>query len=325
MDVKPLLIVGFGPRGRRWREVIERSRRASVAGISDIDGRALDDAGSAGIPAFDSLEDAIREVRPAGAIIATPPHLHSAHAAALAKEGVPVLVEKPLSTNLEEAVVIAEAARPERPVLAGQNFRYLRREVAVRRCIAEIGTVRSVDIRSARTADSAPTHIGALRHGPIWDFCSHHFDAVLDRFQLEAIAVSAEDRSAGRPTLYSLNVELAGGVTVNYQHAEGARAYSYAERITGETGAILVEHQKVQIERSGGRTSTVGWGHLLPDRFSRSPDRAVLGQFLVAIDGTPVPLDAKTNLPAIALMEGIDRALDTGGRAEVKRVGMIAS
>jgi len=77
-----------------------------------------------GVIAFDNLESAISEV-PTFAIIANPTSLHAETALALAKAGIPFLLEKPVSDREKGLDLLLETVQQKKlPVLVGFQLRY---------------------------------------------------------------------------------------------------------------------------------------------------------------------------------------------------------
>jgi predicted dehydrogenase len=78
-----------------------------------------------GVPSvFDRWERMLEEARPDVVVIATPPHLHRAIAAAALAGGAHVLCEKPLGMNVEEGLAMVDAARrAERVAMTSFNWR----------------------------------------------------------------------------------------------------------------------------------------------------------------------------------------------------------
>lgn len=64
-----------------------------------------------GIPTFETMEDFFKWHSADLAIISTPPFLHCEQSLTAIKNGANVLVEKPLTTNVEEATIMAEYER----------------------------------------------------------------------------------------------------------------------------------------------------------------------------------------------------------------------
>jgi predicted dehydrogenase len=83
-----------------------------LVGIADIDPvKRADIKARFGVDAYPDHKTMIREARPDGVTVVTPDHLHYALVSDCLDAGLPVLVEKPLSTSLEEAKSMAEKAR----------------------------------------------------------------------------------------------------------------------------------------------------------------------------------------------------------------------
>lgn len=84
----------------------------------------------------DDYRELIRNVD--GAIIAVPNYLHARIAAEFLEAGVPVLVEKPLATSLEEARMLVDLARSNGvPLQAGYMYRFSKAARMVKRALTE--------------------------------------------------------------------------------------------------------------------------------------------------------------------------------------------
>ncbi len=78
-----------------------------------------------GVPVHADLESMLREQRPDGVILATPNSLHVSGAIVCLRAGVPVLVEKPVATSLDEALELVRAQRATGvPALVGHHRRH---------------------------------------------------------------------------------------------------------------------------------------------------------------------------------------------------------
>lgn len=112
------------PDGRTFRLVLAGCGRISgnhVSAIDRVDGldlvaacdpvldRATALAGSRGIPAFRTLDEALSTVEADAAVICTPSGLHPAHGIVAARHGVHVISEKPMATRLEDADALVKA------------------------------------------------------------------------------------------------------------------------------------------------------------------------------------------------------------------------
>ena len=297
-----VLLVGYGQRGRQWHDACRRRRDVVVAGAIDTDPLARDAAERSGLTTWSSIEEGFRIGGAEAAIVASPPWEHSGHTLACLHLGIPVLVEKPFSLSLEDAVRVAwESARLGIPVAVGQNFRFRRRERGVRKALAAgVGRPLSATIVSTRPESAAMPHLASIKHGALWDICIHHLDALRVRFGAapEEVAMTVtrlgESPEGGR-TAYRILLDWRDGPTVVYQHSEGAPGFYHSEWIECERRAILVQNQRVSLlfPRHRPRPVVVALGP--------SPEQMILDDFLGALQTgrTPV-LGVEDNLLTIA-------------------------
>jgi predicted dehydrogenase len=97
---KRILVIGVGSIGERHVRCFLATGRATVSIVDSNERLRADVAGRYGdLAAYDSIPAALRATHDA-AVICTPAHVHIPMATELAKAGVSLLIEKPLSTNL---------------------------------------------------------------------------------------------------------------------------------------------------------------------------------------------------------------------------------
>ena len=126
----PLLLLGAGRMGRAWLQALAsrspEAEGAEIAAVCDPDPAA----GSAALAlekgdVLADLDRALERVDPAGAILATPPHTHPALALRLLEAGIPVLCEKPLAPDLEQAREMLQSARDKGlPLHLASKYRF---------------------------------------------------------------------------------------------------------------------------------------------------------------------------------------------------------
>lgn len=313
------LVVGFGPRGRRWHQEISSHAGVSVAAVVDPNTEARNLAKEAGVSVYATIDAALGAGYGA-ALVATPPDWHATDAHDCLKAGLPVLVEKPLALSSEDATgLVREAEERGLPLLVGQNFRYLPRERATIRLLREarIGDPEVDVIVSARPEASIPRHLTDLTHGTLWDFVSHHVDVLTIRYGRapRTIACGFDEMGSTIAPLrrtYRLRLTFDPGPIVYYQHSEAAPHYRYHESIEGPEGAIEVDDQRVYVRLTGGRRR----------RISKNPqggeERVILDEFIRSIDGAPSGLEARGNLSTITTIEAALRSLSSGEEVRVE-------
>jgi predicted dehydrogenase len=120
-----IAVAGAGLIGRRHTELIQESNSCELSAIVDPSPAAADFAQGAGVPIYPSLPDLFAAQRPDGVIVATPNQLHVENGLECIRNGVPVLVEKPIADSVAEAGRLAEAAEAAVvPLLVGHHRRH---------------------------------------------------------------------------------------------------------------------------------------------------------------------------------------------------------
>jgi predicted dehydrogenase len=124
-----LLLIGLGTRGRMWTRVIDQSADAFIAAA--VDPQEQTRAEFAATHPTVAMFATHREALSAGiefraAVLVTPPDGHLEQCRDMFGAGLPVLAEKPLTVEMDEAVEIIRLADIHKLALTvGLNFRYL--------------------------------------------------------------------------------------------------------------------------------------------------------------------------------------------------------
>jgi len=124
--IQRALLVGSGSIGRRHLGVLRAALpRVLVTLLRRPNAPELDRAIHAEVDRVVSDIEAALEPRPDLAVIASPAPTHIGFARRLAEAGIPMLIEKPLSTDLDGVSELEAAARAKQlPVLVGYTLRY---------------------------------------------------------------------------------------------------------------------------------------------------------------------------------------------------------
>lgn len=130
-----IALMGAGLIGREHADLLTAHKKAEIVAICDPSPAAAELASRLNVPHFSDYEGMLEVVRPDGAIVALPNHLHAPAALVCIERGVPCMIEKPVAESLASARLIVEASEKAGvPVLVGHQRRY------------------SPDIRSAKRA-----------------------------------------------------------------------------------------------------------------------------------------------------------------------------
>ena len=112
-----ILVVGVGAMG--WNHARVCSEIGVLSGVCDMDIESANIvAEKFEVPCFSRIGEAISVLDPDGVIIATPTSSHHKIGMEVIESGVNVLVEKPISDGVENAIQLVEYAKKRDVVLA---------------------------------------------------------------------------------------------------------------------------------------------------------------------------------------------------------------
>ncbi|MFF4835096.1 Gfo/Idh/MocA family protein [Streptomyces sp. NPDC001315] len=142
-------IAGAGFMGGHWARILADDPRVTIAGWADTDEpRARAQARANGlrdIVTGASLPDVLDRVRPDMLVNCTVPEAHMATTLAALERGLPVLSEKPMAADLDQARrLVAAADDAGQLLMVSQNRRYLPGLTALRDAAAHLGELSLV-------------------------------------------------------------------------------------------------------------------------------------------------------------------------------------
>lgn len=289
------ILVGYGLRGRVWAEFLQAHRGFELVGISDVSAAAL----PSGVGPFSStsLDEVISRTQPRAALIVSSLDSHAPSAIGCLDAGIPVLIEKPLAASVAEGREIVAASRHAGvPAMVVQNFRFLPRERALRRVLADEG-FRFAQVFSARSGGLQSPHLVAVPHSTLWDICLHHLDVFVDRVGDIPAAVRAEF-DPRHAQAYRVALDWDTGTSIRYEHREGTPGYHYSEYIERGREAIYLSDRQLRISGPSHRTRR----RLVRERYE--PEQAILDAFATAISSKRADvLSAESGLATLAVVE----------------------
>ena len=187
-----ILVVGVGAMG--WNHARVCSEIGVLSGICDMDIESANKvAEKFAVPCFSTIGEAISELDPDGVIIATPTSSHHKIGMEVIESGVSVLVEKPISDGVGNAVELVEYAKERGVVLAvGHIERHNPVISSAKREIEEGKWGRVVTI-STRRVSNFPGRIRDV--GVILDLGIHDIDNAIYLMGSKPISVFARGGS----------------------------------------------------------------------------------------------------------------------------------
>ena len=106
-----IAVIGAGLAGKQHIDTILNNKNCELDLIVDPSQEAYELSKKLNVQYFSSIELALKKSRPDGAIIATPNSKHKENAELFLNEKIPVLIEKPLSSDIKSALEIVMYAK----------------------------------------------------------------------------------------------------------------------------------------------------------------------------------------------------------------------
>lgn len=122
MTRQKIAVAGAGYIGLAHIDCLRSSATCVLSAIVDPSPAAASVAVKEGVPLFNSLDELIESERPDGIILATPNQFHVSHALTCMEAGLPILLEKPIATTLDEGERLVRAVQErDATVLIGHH------------------------------------------------------------------------------------------------------------------------------------------------------------------------------------------------------------
>lgn len=330
-----IAICGSGNRSRSvWQRHVIELDGFELVGVQDVHRPSLErsiEQGTIGAAeVFDDLDAMLEATRP-DAVIVCP--VHAAHAAAATtalEHGCHVLVEKPFTTDLEDAVRVTELAEQRGLVLAVvQNWRTKSVGQALRHAISDglIGTVSHVFFRYLRDRElpHLPEYLFDEPDPMLYALTVHHVDLFRYVLGQEIVAVEGRDfrppwSRYKHPSLVQLWLETDGGVVISYVGTISSRSngiYPWENLIIeGELGTLSNQSDTFDppliLSRRGEEPADLTSDVTERDSAAQYAlaDTALLRNFAAAIAaGEELVSPGRENLGTLAAIEAIREAL----------------
>lgn len=312
-----VIIAGMGPRGRDWVREVRSSHGFELAGCVEVDAQVrLNAVKSLEIPdtsGFDDLAEAISKTQCQAVIVATSPKDHEPSCETAIANDLAVLVEKPFTLRLREAVQLVELAEQKQtPLLVAQNYRYLRSFRTVRRLIDEgkLGRINSLTCQYFRPPHEMATSLRALEHSILYGMSVHHLDALRSILGKEINGVIAESFAASdeSPAGASFRALLTfeDGPHASYFATYESSGFEFFERgqqffarFVGERGTLHVFQRWLVFCERGKLPRIVSRG-----KRNITEEQILLQQLERAIlHGDATEVSGRDNLQTMALLE----------------------
>lgn len=339
-DIPSLAVIGAGVMGRRHVDaIVATGGAARLHAVVDPADAAKGYAAELGVAWYPDPAAMIAGGRPDGAIIASPNHLHVEHGMDCTKAGIPVLVEKPISSSVRSARhLVEEAERTGVPLLVGHHRRHNPLIAAAKRAL-ESGRIGAVVAVHAMFWLYKPDDYFAVewRHlpgaGPVFVNLIHDIDLLRhlcgEIASVQALQSNRTRMSQNEDTMVIL-LRFAGGAlgTVNMSDtvvapwsweltAKENPVYPPTDQscylIGGTDGSLELPGLRIWSGRGGGKSWTDELACDVLDVPGEDPLVRQIRQFLAAIRGEEPPLvPGREGLRTLEAIEAIKRSAEAG-------------
>lgn len=209
-------VIGWGYWGPKIARNLMALPDASVSIVADMDAHRLASLSSAQpeIQTTTHVEDVYRSHVDA-VVIATPVHTHYTLAKEALLHGKHVLVEKPLTTNVDEAEELVALAAKQQLVLAvGHTFLYNPAVEELRRMI------RAGDLGKIYCVEAERVNLGLYRSDTnvIWDLAPHDISILLYLFEKRPEQMKVQAHAHLQPIIHDI-------AHLDFGYADGMTAH----------------------------------------------------------------------------------------------------
>lgn len=318
-----IVIAGLGGRGQDWVREVSAAPAFEFTGCVEIDPDVLLSAAARlKIPVelcFPTLDAALDQLDCDAVIVATSVDSHVAACEHALSRKLAVLVEKPFTQNLADAVrLVSLAEATNTPLLVAQNYRYMRSFRTARRLIQDgrLGKVGMVVMQYYRVRHEMAASLAKLGNSVLWGASVHHLDAVRFMLAQEATRVTADTftppwsnlrEGASLHALLSMDDGARVSYTATYESSgheffEGGQEF-YA-RFVGELATLHVFQRWLILYERGKLPRLVKRGAR-----KTTEEQNLLGQLERALlYGEPAEVSGRDNLQTVAILEACVRS-----------------
>lgn len=285
-----LILVGLGSFGSSWYRRLKSDYPDLDVAVVDANPERAALLGDSDDPFYTSVTDAIESERPNFLLNATPPQVHAAVNHTAFDHRLPVLCEKPISDDYEDAVwTVARAETEGIPFMVAENYRRAPAMRRVKELIdgGAIGTLTAMHCDLYQPYYTEKPYFVQMTHPLLADVVVHHLDLMRHLTGSEGRRIYAHGYSpqgSWHPGNVALDLvlEMEGGVRATLV---GSLVTGGAEtgwpghwRIEGTDGTIAVAGDEIQVSVGGVPSQT--FADVSSDR-SCGP----LDDFLLLLDG----------------------------------------
>lgn len=323
-------VIGLGAIGREHLGIYRSIPGVEVTAVADFARNIAEDiATDTGCAAFGSATELLDAGIVDAVTLSTPDHLHHDDAVTIMQAGVHLLLEKPISTSVEESDNLVRVAQASNVVaMPGHTLRFANQYITARKLVSSgsIGSVIHGNVRRNNKV-SVARRVGG-RTSVTFFLGIHDIDALTWIVGERVIAVQAfesEQRTpdGGQAVAVTGNLRLAGGGVVSLE-----AAWSLPDDYPTDIDArlrLVGDHGEVRIDvhdfGMSSFTNTLTYPVPAAGPMYGAPQGMLyeeLNAFLRAVRGEiEIPMTMREAADAVRVATTIDKAILSGATEQV--------
>ncbi|WP_062524764.1 Gfo/Idh/MocA family protein [Demequina rhizosphaerae] len=325
-DTLRIAVVGAGGWGAQHARIFSRRRDTELVGIVGRDpGRTAARAAAFDTTPYTDIDVMLEEARPDLVTVCLPNEAHFEPTLHLLRRDVPLLVEKPLVFELDEAdTLLAEAEARGLFFAINLNHRYAE---PVARAKAAIDAGELGDVVFATWRFGGEPNFGTSPHANLIETQVHGID-MLEHLCGPIDSVAAQMTDMTRPGTYTtlaVALRFSGGAVGSLVGSYDS-SYAYPDthlvEVNGTRGRLLIEDtvKRLTVSSAGDATRRVWEAGYFDDEartFEYTFDRHVERLLAAFRAGDEPPVHARDGRRALEVAHAIIRSFDEGVRVPV--------
>lgn len=218
-------LIGLGAWGKNYLTTVSRIKGCRITHICAKSAATLSKYSAAYIKTS-SYQDLLKQQNLDGVIIATPAATHFSMARDFIKQQIPILVEKPFTTNLHDAVILERLARNHQTlVMAGHEYLYNPAYLKLKETLPQLGRINFISAEAGNWGPFRPDT------SVLWDYGPHDVAMLIDLLNGMPVSVATWDSGSD-----SVNARL------NFSHT--AAFISVSRKLTHKVRRLIVVGEK---------------------------------------------------------------------------------
>lgn len=273
---------------------------------------------------YTNIDQMVEEQQPDLVSVCLPNEGHFDATLALIRQGMPLLVEKPLVFDLDQAdVLISEAAERELFFAINFNHRYAEPVLRARRAI-EAGELGEIVFATWRFGGEP--NFGTSVHANLIETQCHGFD-MLEHLcgPISSVMAQMTNKTHGPYTTVAIALEFSNGAVGTLLGSyDSSYAYQGAQliEVNGTAGRLLIEDtvKRLTISRSGDEVSQVweaGYFNDTSRMFHQTFDRHLEAILTAFCAGDEPPVHARAGRRALEVAVAVIESFESGRRVSL--------